>query len=291
MIYREKAGLLRLMTYAASPLPEARYVPEGVFSSTVTTFDLGAMLKELEALFTVASPSMPIMIDLQMQQVRTNTGVDLRASLLENLAGDLVTLSILPEQVRETTVPLQPDQLFVVSLKDAEALSGTLEALKDLVPGMREQIKTQKFAGETIHSIQPMPTPGTSEASTSIVSYVITRSNFILSIGRLGFLQEVLTAMEAGDGGFWQRAETEALFEQVAMPNAVSRSYVDVGKMLLPIFQSMVQASQIGGEATALDVQQIPADLSVPFHLISEVTELEDGLFTRALMLHRGDSE
>jgi hypothetical protein len=289
MVYREKAGLLRLMSYVHESLPAARYVPKGVLSTSVTTVDLGAMLVELEALLTVASPSMPIMIDMQMQNIRTNTGVDLRASLLENLGGDMVSLSSLPAQVRGATVPLQPDQLFVVALKDAEALSSALEALKDLVPGIREQLETQEFAGQTIHSIKTVP--GTAEAPASMVSYVITRSNFILSIGRIGLLQEVLTGMEVGDDGFWQQAETEALFEQIAMPDAVSRSYVDVGKILVPIFQSMVQASQMGGEATALDMQSIPTDLSLPFYLISEVTEAEDGLFTRALMLQREDSE
>jgi hypothetical protein len=107
----------------------------------------------------------------------------------------------------------------------------------------------------------------------------------------MGLLQEVLTGMEVGDDGFWQQAETEALFEQIAMPDAVSRSYVDVGKILVPVFQSIVQASQMGGEATALDMQSIPTNLSLPFYLISEVTEAEDGLFTRALMLQREDSE
>lgn len=286
ILYREKAGLLRLMTYTDGPLPEARYVPKGIFSTSVTTFDFGAMLAELEALLAAASPSMPFMIDMQMQNIRTNTGVDLRTSVLENFGSDVVSLSVLPEQARDEETALEPDQLFVVALKDGEALSGALEALKDLVPGIREQIETKEFAGQTVHSIVAAP-----EASPRGMSYVITRTSFILSIGQMGLLQEVLTAMEAGDEGFWQRAETEALFERIALPGAVSRSYIDVEKLLVPIFQSVVQASQIGGEATALDMQSIPAGLSVPFHLISEVTEAEDGVFTRALMLQREGAE
>lgn len=286
ILYREKAGLLRLMTYTDGPLPEARYVPKGIFSTSVTTFDFGAMLAELEALLAAASPSMPFMIDMQMQNIRTNTGVDLRTSVLENFGSDVVSLSVLPEQARDEEMALEPDQLFVVALKDGEALSSALEALKDLVPGIREQIETKEFAGQTVHSIVAAP-----EASPRGMSYVITRTSFILSIGQMGLLQEVLTAMEAGDEGFWQRAETEALFERIALPGAVSRSYIDVEKLLVPIFQSVVQASQIGGEATALDMQSIPAGLSVPFHLISEVTEAEDGVFTRALMLQREGAE
>jgi hypothetical protein len=289
VLYREKAGLMRLFTYSGDPLPEARYVPRGVFSSSVTTFDSGAMLAALEALVTAASPTMPIMVDMQMQTIRTNTGVDLRTAVLENLAGDLVSLSILPEQAREATAMLATDQVLVINLNDSEAFSSALEALKDLVPGMRAQIQAQDFAGQTIHTFKPVQAPGVVQAEASLVSYVVSRTQLIVCIGRLGLLQEVLTAMDAGGDGFWQLAATEALFEtfEPTQSNTVSRSYMDVEKILLPIFQSIVQASQMGGEAVALDKQSIPSNIDVPFHLISELSEAEDGLFTRALLIQR----
>jgi len=293
VLYREKTGLMRLFAYSDDPLPEARYVPKGVFSSSVTTFDSGAMMAELEALLTAASPTMPIMVDMQMQNIRTNTGVDLRTAVLENLAGDMVTLSILPEQARDATTALEPDQVFVINLNDSEAFSSALEALKDLVPGMSEQIAAQDFAGQTIHTFKPVQVSGMAEAQASLVSYVVTRSNLIVSIGRMGLLQEVLTAMEAGGDGFWQLAATEDLFEAFSQPqsNTVSRSYVDVEKLLVPIFQSIVEASQMGGEAVALDLQSIPDNMSVPFYMISELSEEEDGLFTRVLLLLREDTK
>jgi hypothetical protein len=289
LLYREKAGLLRLLTYGDGPLPAARYVPKGVFSTTVTTFDFGAMLAELEGLLVMASPSMPILIDLQMQKIRTNTGVDIRAGLLENFGGDMVTLSILPEQAREASIPMQQEQVFLIHLNDSEAFSNVMEALKDLSPGVREQIQSRQFAGETIYTIQSMGTLGTPNEQMTTFSYVITRSNLIVSIGSGGLLQEVLTGMEQGGDGFWQEATTEALFEKISQTNAVSRSYVDLEQFLVPIFQSMVQASRMRGEASALDMQQIPRNLSLPFHMISELSEAEDGLFTRVLILqHEG---
>lgn len=290
LIYREKAGLLRLISYSGQSLPDARYVPEGVFSTSVTNFDFGQMLAQLETLITTASPMMRIQIDAQLQTVRTSTGVDLRSSFLENFGGDLVTLSILPEEGREAAVLTEPDQLILLALKDGEALSAGLEALKDLVPGMREQIETKEFAGHTIHTIRTVPDPGRPEAA-STVSYVITRSQFILSIGRLGLLQNVLRSLETGDDGFWQMAETETLFEKIARPDAVSRSYVDLEKWMQSIFESIVQMSQLGGNGTALDMERIPKNLAAPFHLISEMNEADDGMFTRALILQKGDAQ
>jgi len=287
LVYRKKAGLLALTTYTGEPLPEARYVPEGVFSTSVTNFDLGRMFAQLENLLTTASPMMRAQIDAQLQTLRSNTGVDLRSSVLENFGGDLTTLSILPADARDAAAVVAPEQVIVIGLKDAEALSGAFEALKDMVPGMRGQIEIQDFAGETIHTIRPQPNPAMPDARESIVSYVVTRSHFILGIGQPGLLQEVLSALERGGAGFWQTAEAEILFERLSRPGAISRSYVDLEKLIVPIFQSMVQTSRLGGQATALDMERIPKNLSVPFVLISESNEAEDGLFSRTLILQK----
>lgn len=291
IIYREKAGLLNLMTYRDEPLPEARYVPKGVFSTSITNFDFGEMLSQLETLLTMASPNFRVLIDSRMQAIHTQTGVDLRSGVIENFGGELVSLSIMPEVGREGFSMFEPDQVIVVGLEDAEALSGPLETLKDLVPGMREQIRTQDFAGQTIHTFKAMAPQDVAEASPRVFSYVMTRSHFILSIGQVGLLQEVLTNMESGEDGFWQQARTEDLFEQIKRPNPVSRSYVDIEKLLLPIFQAIVQGGQLMGEAGTLDLESIPKDLPVPFYLISEMNQATDGLFTRSLILPREESK
>jgi len=291
ILYREKVGLLSLMTYTDAPLPEARFVPNGVFSSSITNFDLGEMLTQLETLLVSASPNLRAQIDSQMQMMQTNTGVDLRSAVLGNFAGDLVSLSILPEGGREGSEILEPDQVFIIALEDAEALSGALEAFKDLAPGVREQILTQEFAGQTICTFNAVPSPNITAASPRALSYVITRSHLILSIGRVGLLQEVLSRMESGESGFWQETETEDLFAMVERPHAVSRSYIDLEKLVIPIFQSIAQTSQLGGDATALDMERIPQELSVPFYLITETNAASDGLFSRSLILPREDSK
>lgn len=287
VIYREKTGLMSLMTYKDGSLPEARYVPKSVFSSSVTTFDFGAMLGQLEDVLASASPTLRPLIDMQMQNIRTNTGVDLRTSILGNFGGELVSLSILPEAVLGSEAVLEPEQVIVVELRDAEALSGALEALTDLAPGMRELIETQEFAGKTIHTIKATPDPNMPEQVGSDVSYVITRSHFILNIGRVGLLQEVLTRMGARGDGFWQLEETELLFEQIAQPGAVSRSYVDAERLIVPILQSIAQTSQFGGDATSLKMDSVPEDLELPFDIITEMNEESDGLFSRSLILAR----
>lgn len=288
LIYREKAGLLSLMTYSGAPLPEARFVPKTVFSSSMTNFDLGEMLTQLETLLISASPTLREQIDSQMQALQTSTGVDLRSAVLSNFGDEVVSLSVLPEAGLEGAAVGEPDQVYVVALEDAQALSGALEAFKDMVPGLREQILTQQFAGQTIHSIHvggAVP-----EEGVSSISYVITRSYLLLSVGRLGLLQEVLTRMESGEAGFWQQVEIEDLFERVEGEHAVSRSFLDLEQMAIPMLQSMVQSHQLSG-GSALDLERLPTELSLPFYLISEASERSDGFFNRSFILLREDSE
>jgi hypothetical protein len=291
LLYREKAGLLTLLTYTDAPLPEARYVPESVFSASISNFHVGRMLAQLETLLTTASPMMHTLIDAQLQTIRTNIGVDLRYALLENFGGDIATFSTLPGDTRGEGAMLETEQIFVLGLKDAEALSASFEALKDMLPGMREQIETREFAGETIHTIRAGGPPQDSAAAANTVSYVITRSHFILCVGRVSGLQEVLSALELGADGFWQTARAEAWLDRIARPAAVSRSYVDLEKLMLPIFQSIVQTSRMGSGSTALTMERIPKDLSMPFDLISETNEADDGIFSRTLILKREVSQ
>ncbi len=285
LIYSEKRGLLSLLTYSEGALPEAAYVPAGVLSTSVSLFDFGAMLANLEKMLTVASPSLPILLDSQMQGIQTNTGVDLRSSILENIGGELVSLSVLKEADLQGTVA-QPEQLFVIGVKDGQAFSQAIEALIDLAPGTRALIETQEYEGQTIHTIKAQPNPGMPDAPAgNDVSYVITRSHVIVNVGRVGLLQEVLSQMADSGDGFWQQPETELLFERIARPNPVTRSYVDLEQMVKPVLQSIAQASAMGGLGQAVDASKIPTHLDAPFRLISEVNEAPDGFFTRTLIL------
>lgn len=284
IIYREKAGIMSLITYDEGPLPEARYVPGSVFSTSITTFNLGAMLAQLEKLIGAASPTAMPMLDMQMQNVKTQTGIDLRESILQNFGGGLVSLSTLPAADRDDTALLQPEQVILLELENPDALSGAIEALIDLAPGTREMIEVQEFAGERIHTIKPIQDPSMADASGENVSYVITRTHFIMNIGKIGLLQEVLTRMESGEDGFWQGDDVDALFEDIAMDNAVSRSYVDLEPMVSAMFQSFVDAMALGVGDFYLDEDLIPEDLDVPFYGVTEANEEEDGIFSRSLL-------
>lgn len=290
IIYSEKAGFPRLLTYTEDSLPAAPYVPESVLATSVSSFDLSEMLAELEKMLALASPSVPMLLDIQLQQIKTNTGVDLRAAILENFGDDVVSLSVMEEASLDGKLPLS-EQLYVLGIKDAQALSEAMAALMDIVPGLRDMIEIQEYEGETIHTFKMQPNPMQPDAVANDVSYVITRSNFILNVGRIGLLREVLTGMASGKSGFWQMSSTEQMFESIAQPNPVTRSYVDLKQMVQPVLQSFLMASVIGGLEPSMELSEMAKDLEVPLVIVSECNEAPDGLFIRARIFKREATE
>jgi hypothetical protein len=290
LIYREKLGFLSLLSYAQTELPEARYVPEGVLNSSISLFDLSAMLANLEKVLTSASPTLPPLIDMQMQLSQTKTGVDVRASILENFGAQFVSLSIVNEEGLEDLEGLDTQQLFVISVKDTQALAQALEAFKDLIPGGRALIEEQAYEGQTIYTIKGPSDPNLPDSTGADVSYVITRSELIVNVGRVGLLHEVLARMSEGSDGLWQHSDTERMFERIERPNAVTRSFVDAEQMIEPFFQSLLQAGEVSGFSGHMSAEKIPSSLDAAYRLISEINEAPDGLFGRTLIIKSEDN-
>lgn len=291
LIYREKLGILSLLSYAEGDLPEARYVPEGVLSSSISLFDFSAMLSQFEELLTLASPTLMPMIDMQLHTMKANSGVDLRASILENLGGQTVSLSMLNDTGVGSDGFSEPQQLFVLDIKDAQAFTQAIETFKDMTPGARAMIQEQAYEGETIYTIQGPADSNQPDAEAVAFSYVITRSNLIVNVGRVGLLHEVLSRMSDGGEGLWQNPNTEVIFERIERPNPVARSFVNAEQMVEPFLKSLVEAAEMGGFSEHLNADNVPTSLDTAYRLISEMNEAPDGLFGRTLIIKSEENQ
>ncbi|WP_269525917.1 hypothetical protein [Coraliomargarita parva] len=286
-LFSEKRGLLSLLTYGDGLLPEAVFVPHGVLSTAVSSFDTGAMLAELERLLTVASPNLPHLMDIQFLEIQQQTGVDVRSAVLQNFGSGLVSLASLDETEAVGDAPAQAQQLFVLNLRDGAAFSQALEAFKDLAPAVRAHIQEQEFEGQTIYTIKGASTPNDAHDSVNDFSYVVTRSHLFLNVGRIGLLQKALASLEDGDDGFWGAEVTERFFDSIAAPNAVSRSYLDLNQFSDTLLGSLQYTLVLGGMGKQVDPETLPKNLDLPYVLVSELNEEAHGFFVRAQILLR----
>jgi len=231
-----------------------------------------------------ASPSAPALLNIQLQQIQTRTGVDLRRALLGNFGTEMVSFSILPEAGPAENAPIVAEQVYVLEIRDAAALSGALEALKDMIPGVRGQIQTRDFAGETIHSFTSPANPAMPAAPANSFSYVVTRTHLILCAGRVGTLQSVLTAMQSGDSGFWQSAAIQPLVEQFGNKAAVSRTYTDLAQAMESLFKTMESVRQLSANAAVHAPAKMP---ELPWHFLAETYSAREGLFSHMMLTRK----
>ena len=293
LLYREKAGLLQLLNYGEGRLPEAGYVPESALASTVSVFDLSGMLGRLESILTQASPNLAPLIEMQLQKVKDETGVDLRGSVLENFGNEMVSFSVSPggDQPDGGGAALQAPQFYALEIGDARAFSDALEAFKDLAPGLSGMMASREYAGETIHVLRPPQPGGSGGGGGAAFSYAVTRSHFLFSAGEPRLMRETLARMDGGADGLWQRPETRRMFDRIGRSDAVSRSYADLEAMARVIAAALQQARSVakggapgGGAGGAPDFS-----ISGDWAMASELNERSDGLFMRVLITAGGD--
>lgn len=288
ILYSEKEGLLGLLEYVEGELPEAYYVPNNILNSSVTLFDISSMYRNLEKILSAASPHVLSMIDIQMQTVQANTGVDLRTGLLENFGTQIVGFSVLKEDAASAEEMIQAEQVLVIDLKDAEVFSQALNALIDSAQVVRPLIQESSFEGETVYSLVM---PNGQQATDVEINYTITRSKLILAVGHKSLLHNILSKMADESDGFWQNSEVITLFERIEQPNVVARTYYDAEQFIEPLFKALSGMNRLGGNSKPLQSGDIPESLKGAYRLISEANQAPYGLFSRTLIVKNESEE
>ena len=277
LVYCEKSGLITLLTYKGGALPDASYVPAGVFSSSVVHFDVSEMLANLESLLRVTSPVLAPMLDIQLQNLRNSTGIDLRSAVLENFGSEMVTFALLPEKADASEEIFFQEQFLAIEVIDSQALSQAFEALLDSIPNARKVFKVKDFEGEKIYTVRT-PTPDGSNSEE--VSFAITRNHLIVHKGAVVVLQEAIASMLGGREGFWDLESTLDLFDSLGVGEPVARYYADLGQMICPIMGPVLEVLAWGG-VDVPEVTELPDDSDFPFVVVSESYELSEGFFTK----------
>ena len=284
LMYTEKSGLLSLMACGSGDLPPAPYVPLGVTGSSISLYDMSAMLANLESLLRIASPTMMPLWDIYIAKTKSEIGVDLRESIVANFKPGVVSVVSMPEATLDAQVT-QPEQVFLMNVCDTATLEQAFEAIKDLVPAVNSILKLRDYEGYRIYTLEN-PSADAANGEVSAVNYTITRDQLIFSLGRIGLLQTVLSRMGSGDSGLWQSDEMADLFEPIERPEAISRSYLNLTQYAEVLFRELTITKVFQELGFVFDLKQIPNSLGAEIRAVSEVNESADGIFFRSAVVH-----
>jgi len=276
LTFDEPRGLLALLSYAEGPLPAPGIVPRDPLASNVSLFDLGGAWKAFERLLQDFSPALDQMVSAQASALSNKHGFDLRGALLRNFGGGTVSYAQRAKASGRRAGSGPAGAVHAFAIEDGQRLEKAIDALLGINPKMRSLFAEQDYQGRTIHYLDPAKARGGGEPS---FAYVLTRSRLILGSGPLSLLKEALNRLESGAAGFWGADATRALFEPIARPNPIARSYSEASRFFDAFAQSPARAA-------ADNEQKVRALASVkaPIEIVTEANRGDGGIFGRSLV-------
>ena len=284
LLYSEKSGFLKMLAYENGTLPDAGYVPADALTSSVARFDITEMFAALEAILSTASPNMGQLLNLQLLNLQSTAGVDLRAAILNNFGDEMVSYTMLGDSADGMEALQGASTIYVISVQDTNLMAQGIDGLLAQAPMLKPMMSTEEFAGQTLNIFKNIPNPNMPEVNSEF-SYVLTRSSLIFCTGPTSSLKSALTRMDQDNEGFWERADILDAFDRIGMEQSVGRvayDFSDTGDAFVAYCELLGQ-SFMKAQGRELDLSDVKIDF--PYLMLSETVEEADGLISKSLII------
>ncbi len=248
ILYREPKGLVKLLAapMAGTP-PRAGFIPPDATHFGACTFSLKTFWETLEGILNDLSPQLLGLIQMQLQQVAAQTGVDIKKDLLDNLGGEIVTATVpRPTEPGKAPAPEDEDTLVVLSVANRQALETALEALKTALAPGGEMFEKRDYLGTTLHSFKlPLPVPeGQPEKQ---LTYALMDRYLVVCVGSSGPIEGVLAALAKPGASVWEREEVRKALGTLK-PKESGVGYADSRSSVSQIIENVARIQeQMGG--------------------------------------------
>jgi hypothetical protein len=280
MTFKEKPGVLKLVaTSGPGTLPD--FLPADATQGSYGTMSLDKMMGTIEEFLAETMPPVNAMVSVKLDEIRRQSGVDIKKDLLGNLGPDYWTVSGLPpgglgsklKKKGEDEVPGAEDmeaQVFGFRLKDKKAFELAFSSILNWALPGQSLFEANDYQGFTVQQLKGSPLP---------FGYVMTDDWFLFFGGPRVVLEKVLSRMRKGGGG-------EHLFSQAHVASAVKAlpeggngtSYTDLGVLLGALVELAKQVPGGGKPNGFVDFEALPDDLKLPLALSSRFFSEEGGM-------------
>ncbi len=286
--FAEKAGVLSLLNYGPRMPAAPAFVPENALSSDYSSFSISGAFEALEALVNQVNPIYGGIFAMQLEQIRLETGVDLRGALIGNIRDSLVSYSVPMDSGSGSGIEM-PASVYVLDLLDGVAFNEALETLKGLVPGGSEYFAASEIDGATIYHFRDPEDSDEGEPSSQF-GYVVTRDRVIASDGPPHLLrsafQRINRASAPGEG-LWNQAWLGEYLDVIAAPNAYARGYLNLGAMVGEFSEAFLLGASLDA-ATELPYQAMFERLrGLDYYLLSESHANPNSFSVRVIMFEK----
>lgn len=131
------------------------WMPADAIEASLGSFNLSEAWRRFLNLMDGISPSFRALYQLQLDNLRNQTGIDIEAGLIENF-GDRVCSALLgfSDQKSPDGSPVEK-RIIAIEVLDTDRMERTLKALVDALSRGTDAIQESEIEGEIIYSIHP----------------------------------------------------------------------------------------------------------------------------------------
>ncbi len=239
LTYTAERGLLKLLAYGTGVSSQPNWIPAKWPCVSTARFDLGLAYAGLEELLASISPMLFGMAQGQIHAWNLKLGIDLKRDLVGSLGDEVVSGVALPPDLDAGTTPRwdQMDQLFAISLKNVEAFTKAIEALKQLSGPAADRLFTKRdYLGQTLYTAsQQGPAGATSRRG---LTYAIANRTVLIGLGSPATVENALQGMADNQGLFWKRDDIKAALAD--MPADISGiQFQDLRVLVASLFETI----------------------------------------------------
>lgn len=278
LTYSEKPGLLSVLAIPG-PGSAPAFFPRNLASAAYQQIDVSKTFENAEKLATEIYPPAGPALNLGLQMVKQQTGVDVRKEFIDQLGPDFWTASSVPEESSspketEPGVPfisltglLAGNQVLGVRVKDSKAFALALKTVINKATPEEGIFEKQEYQGFTVNVVKHVP-PGMK------VSYVLTDDWLILNLNDTPALEQILSRLsKSGDENFFAQKSIARHMDALRGGQAVT-SADDVGKTLkgiVNLFGQMAGLGGLGAGSKALPFDELAKFVDVPLVAVEKL--------------------
>jgi hypothetical protein len=271
--YTEKRGLLTLfLPKPLDPLVPA-FIPnlgENLYFSTAS-FDGLQTWKNFETLLAQALPAVKPMLDFQLLNLKSEEGIELRESLLENMNGNLtVVFGGIDKSFPDKQIAFSNSMLFVADVRNEEKLA----ALINTAIGKIGKDKAEKVLREREYMGVKIRTFNNSDTKDRIsISYTLFGGKLFLSLNADNILEKTIAEIKNPQNSAAKNPDVAAAMKRV--PKSVfSVEYLSMSFSVNQYCNIFEQAEQLGdilgvGKTSLVNPEKRPRGEVLPWTVLT----------------------
>jgi hypothetical protein len=253
--FHDNPGIMKVLA-TDGPGIVPNFLPADADSASHSTIHFDRMLTAIEGLVKEAMPAMGDMIGQQLDEMKKDTGVDIRKDVIGNIGPDVISATL--PAVENATAAADDEEVIEptilgVKVKDRKALELAVATLINKAAPDGAMIEKREYQGATINVLKGMP-----------MGFMFTDDWLFVSMGPQTLIEKIITRMaKGGDDHLFAQPNVKAAFEGLPGGDDGS-SYLDVSPTLDRVLGMLSEFGPMAELEKFVNLKDLPKEMNLP---------------------------